>query len=200
MFWQYKSSPVMTSQQMMRMNNMVRAAAVKAPVAVEKQLENQAKRPSTTRNLYIEIEIKNTGLTEESVVLFDALDAYADQQNYVQPGTISITGVSKNYQLVLNKLLTSKYIATAVHLETLEGKETQFARPMSFWDDTLQVDNIGISQTLYPSAGRNSMQQLRNLVELANVNKIIDSNTAFVFNLIPQNTLLVRIYLQEVSI
>lgn len=195
-----KRSVAIPQQQVLRQMNYNRAMVQTQNGAYEKTMENIAKTAKTTRDLYLELQIVSTSLSNQSVVIFDAQGAYADQQSYIAPGSVTITGVSKNYQLVLNKLISGKFIISDLHLETLSSKLTQFAQPLSFWDDSMKVDNIAISQTIYPNAGRNSMQQQLNMVELPNINKIVDASTALVFNIVAENTYNLRMYLQEVKI
>ncbi|BDS10107.1 hypothetical protein [Aureispira anguillae] len=190
----------LTPQQMQRVQN-YNNAGISPSTTVAQRKEYQAKAPKVSRDLYIEIEVKNTSTTQEhTFALFDAYGAYASQLNYVQSGDISITGVSKNYQLLIRKLLTGKYIVKDLHLETLAGKESQFSRTITIWDDSLDVDTISPIKTLYPSSGRNSMQEKLNLQELKSINKTIDANSAIVSTILPQNTYTLRFYLTEVQL
>ncbi len=196
----FKRSVAIPQQQLLRQMNYNRAAVQPQNGSYAKTMENIAKTAKTVRDLYLELQIVSTSATNQTVVIFDAQGAYADQQSYVQPGTVTITGVSKNYQLVINKLITGKFIINELHLETLSNKLTQFAQPLSFWDDSMKVDNISISQSIFPNAGRNSMQQQLNMVELPEISKIVEATTALVFDIVPGNTYNLRFFMQEVKI
>ena len=190
----------LTAQQLQRLQNYQQAVVTTTGgnAQAEARKEVREKKPVTYRDLYVEIEIENTTDKELELVLFDAIDAYALQQNYNQPAGLNILGVSKNYQLVVNKLISGKFLVKDIHLETLSGKEQQFARPWSFFDDTLKVDTISVSKSLYPTRGRISMQEQLNLQELKGVNHTISASTALTTKVVPQNRYIIRIYMAEI--
>lgn len=187
-------------QQMQRMANYQNTMPTATDVAAHRK-EVQAKQASVTRDIYVEIEVKNTSATQElPFVLFDAIGAYADQQNFTQSGNVSITGVSKSYALIMRKLLTGKFILKDLHLETLAGKQSQFSRSVSIWDDNMEVDTVSIIKTIYPSKGRNSMQENLNLVELKGINKTFDAGSSLTSTILPQNTYTFRLFMTEVKL
>ncbi|WMX17475.1 hypothetical protein [Aureispira sp. CCB-E] len=196
----YNRMIAVSPQQMQRLANYQNTMVTTTDVAAYRK-EVQAKKPDVTRDLYVEIEVKNTSSTQElPFVLFDAIGAYADQQNYVQSGNISIVGVSKSYNLLMRKLLTGKFIIKDLHLETLAGKEGQFSRAISIWDDSLEVDTVSIIKTIYPSKGRNSMQENLNLTELKGINKTLDAGSSLTSTILPGNTYTLRFFLTEVKL
>lgn len=184
----------MTQLQMQRMANFQNASLHTR----NRRKEVAAKRPDTERDVFLEIEVENLSTQELQVVLFDVLSAFAEQQNYSPSSNITIRGVSKNYQLILNKLVNGKLIVNDLHLEVNAGKKAQFSRPMDIYDDSTSANNVTLVSTIHPSKGRNSMQENLDLVEIKGVNKIFNSTTALVYNQIGQSTLTLRFFATEI--
>jgi hypothetical protein len=134
---------------------------------------------------YFSIKVENTGSAVAKAVLFDSSQGYQLQNNYVMPLGIVITGLSDNYQFLLNDMA---HVAANVDVMkmTVTPSNTapaQFARSIEVYE-TLRGSKPHLVKTLFPEMGLSEQQFQSNIVTFpADFN--ITNRTAIVLDIEP---------------
>lgn len=162
------------------------------------QKEVNAKRDKVNRAVYFEFEVENATNQEQRIILFDALSAFRLQQGFNMPAGVTIRGLTKNYQLVLNKLIAGKMLVDHVQLVTDIGKENQFKHSINVYRDSPHVDDISIVKTLSPSQGVSQNQEQLHIIEMNWGGLTINGSTALDTTIVADNTLIFRMWTSEI--
>lgn len=190
---QYLMQQQMAMQQAMTMNGLT-------PAQKQVQLE-QRTRPKVRRTMYMELRVTNNNLTQQDILLWDAIGAYQLQNNYTPAAGITIELTTKSgsgsngYLLLLNKLASgSTFYFNALNMEVTN--QLQFGRSISFYDDSQRADNVSLYDSVFPSQFRNSMQRQLNLLEMPKDYKV-GRTTSWLYTQEANSTVIYKMEVEE---
>lgn len=196
---------LMLMQQMQKnlqiQQNMARTIMPVQTPAQEVVTQQIRKDPKVRQDLYLELRVTNNNGTAQDVLLFDALGAYALQNNYSLPAGVTIEYTSKQGNGSAAYLYLLNYIATGsvLYFDQLNiqvDNQLQYGRPIGIYDDSLRANNVTLYDTIYLSQALNSMQQQQNRVEVPYKYKI-NRSTAFLYTQEANSTLIFRMFCKE---
>lgn len=159
------------------------------------------KQPKVRKGIDIIIRVTNNNPNDENVLLFDALGAYALQNNYTLPPGVVIEYVNKqgigssSYAYLLNYIATG----TVLYFQQLNlqvSNQLQYDRSIGIYEDTLRANNVSLYDTINPSAYLNSMQNQQNRVEIPYEYKI-NRASAWLYTQEANSTLTFRMFCEE---
>ena len=136
---------------------------------------------------YFSIKVSTVGAAEpQEVILFDASGGFQFGMNKVNGPNVSITGMSANYQYILNDVShNASYVDMLKMTIRVPGEDCnnscsaidQYARPIFIYDSS-KGSAPRLLKTIYPEAGVNESQFQLNINTFEN-DLIITNRTAF---------------------
>lgn len=144
---------------------------------------------------YFAIEVENTGLAVQEVILFDAGGMYQFDTDKVNHADLTIRGITKNYQALLNRLSRYDLQVHKLHMEIVAGEISQFDNTIRVFKSQAGDADPQPWQHFYPSQGRHSGQYQLKLVELNPFNVILEHSTAMVQNIEPGAKVVYRFFI-----
>lgn len=161
----------------------------------EQAIQKIRQSAKVKRRQFISLRVRNTAAVELDVVLFDALQTYQDNTGTVIAPEITITGLTKPYEVLQRRFLGGKTLYfDQINIETDEV--SQFDRPISIFEDDIATAGSRLVQSLYPSEGLNSTQDQANRVEVVQ-DFMISGESALVFKMEPESEVILRMFLSE---
>jgi hypothetical protein len=162
-------------------------------------IQNQMrKEPKTTEGIFIALQVTNNNPTNEEVVLFDATGSYALKNGYNLPPGVTIEcltyngGGSAGYQSLVNDIATGTVLYfDAMSLEA--SNQAQFSIGLDMYADNPKTSGSTLFDTIYPSRGRNSMQQQLQIQDIAYSFKI-NRRSAMVYNQLANSIFQIRMF------
>lgn len=148
-------------------------AQAKRDNSIAKSMESSSKINTPVRttgqvlgDLSFIIQIKNNNLVRKEYLLWDADDQYIlNDPNAPTNSGIDIVGTKKNYQGILNQLVSSSYRITGVNFEVTAGSSSQLDNPIKIWTSSPDNDANIYQKSINPSLYKNSQQYQLNLIE-----------------------------------
>jgi hypothetical protein len=160
----------------------------KPTVALSERVETRVIQNIQT-DPYFSIKVSTAGATEaEQVILFDASGGFQFGANKVNGGNVVITGLSANYQYILNDI---SHNASYVDMLKMSIREVsgdcnggcfaidQYARPIEIYDSS-KGSMPRLLKTIYPEQGVNESQFQLNINTFQS-DLIITNRTAFTY-------------------
>lgn len=114
------------------------------------------------------------------VILFDASQGYQLSSGVTNAAQTIITGLTSNYQFMLNDISHNSSYVTDIKLRVTSGSSvTQFARNLSVYNST-KGKGTGLIDTLHPESGVDEHQYNDDIVTFL-ANLVIDNRRAIVY-------------------
>ncbi len=151
-------------------------------ISVVDQTNGVANLPKIQTDPYFSLKVDTTGLAVATkIVLFDASMGYQLNENFVMDPGVVITGLTANYQAMLNDLA---HVSTYIDILKMTVSDdnvalTQYARPLEIYDSS-KGSRPRLIKSLFPEMGVHEGQYQKG-INTFTVDLLMTNRSAFVY-------------------
>lgn len=134
-----------------------------------------SKRPVAS---FITLEVRNDNADTSNVILFDATNGYATATNRAaQPAGVNIRGITTDYQVILNRLVTNGMQFTHCRINITVGNLVQLDRNIEAFTTSFGTSQPIYVDTFYPNYGLTEYQFQQQILTFP-MDLVVDNDTA----------------------